>query len=48
MCHKKKRVNTLRTYGDKTWVIRADRIEGLHENIITILWTVAAFKLRDR
>jgi hypothetical protein len=45
---KKKRLTTLRTYGYKTWVIRADRIEGLHENSITILRAVAAIRLRDK
>jgi len=41
---KKKSLNTLRTYGDKTWVIRADGIEGLHENIITNLRAVPALR----
>ena len=48
MCHEKKLLNMLGRYGYKTWVIRADCIERLYKNIITILRAVPAFRLRDK
>jgi len=48
MCHKKEKPLQITYAWRQKLVIRADRIEGLHMNIITILLAVAAFRLRDK